>query len=140
MKGLAAVCVIGLWAAGVAEAGVRSPQIGCLSRGLIAPTYKPAGCELDADPASSSPALLGLAHLSHVRWSHWGARTATGTGKITYCGTGCSTLAVRVQAFGLLGPHNPRICALDASAYSRLRVRTRLSAYVYNVTPQDAGC
>jgi hypothetical protein len=137
---LAIAGLVGLIITGLAEAGVRSPEVGCFHEGIVAAAYKPTSCELDADRNTPSPGLIALAQLAHLRWSHWGSRTASAVGDITYCGTGCTTLRVRVTVFGLLGPHNPHICGLGGSAYSRLRIRTSRDSYVYNVTPQDGGC
>jgi hypothetical protein len=91
------------------------------------------------DPALC-PSLVALAQLSQLHWSHCRSRTVTATGKITYCGTGCTTLTARVQRLWAAPPHNPQICALGTSAYSRPRVMLPNGSSIYNVGREDAGC
>jgi hypothetical protein len=73
------------------------------------------------DPALC-PSLVALAQLSQLHWSHCRSRTVTATGKITYCGTGCTTLTARVQRLWALRPTTPR-----SAPSARRPIRARAS-------------
>jgi hypothetical protein len=123
--------------AGTAAGEQRYPVMGCNARGAdpkgAAEAYAPAQCAL----SSAGPGGLGygsastLYSFSRVRWSHWGAKTATGHGVQVYCSNGCWTSKITVTAFGL----RRNVNGLPVSAYSRLRlVEPRQVVYVIGRT------
>jgi hypothetical protein len=122
----------------------RFPQMGCNARGAdSAPApiaaYAPSRCYLSAvgPGAPGYGDAVNLQSIAHVRWSHWGARTATGRGEIVACGTGCTSSPARMTVSGLATNQ-----LVGGQAYTRLRVTftatypTKHTATItYNVRP-----
>lgn len=145
---------------GTVDAAARYPVIGCNARGAepggAARAYAPASCDL----SSVGPGGQGygsestLFSFSRVRWSHWGAKTATGRGVQVYCNDGCWTSKVRLTVYRL----QRHIDGTEESDYSRLRlveprqvvfvigreshpIRVTEPGYreIFNVTPSWSG-
>jgi hypothetical protein len=105
--------------------------------------YAPSTCEVSRNPTPFP--LLAIAQISHVKWSHWGKPTATGSGRYTVYGQGPgTTFSATMKVYGLLSKNNPKVCGLGGSAYSRLQVtftaNDKTYRPVFSVTPIDAGC
>jgi hypothetical protein len=83
---------------------------------------------------------VNLQSIIHVRWSHWGASTATGHGDIVFCGTGCTTVPATMTVEDLTTSQ-----LVGGKAYTRLRVSFTASyptnhttTVTYNVKPVAA--
>lgn len=120
------------------------PVMGCNARGADpspAPiaAYAPSRCYLSrvGPGAPGSGDAVNLQSIVHVRWSHWGAGTASGQGDIVFCGTGCTTVAATMTVYGLTTSQ-----LVGGKAYTRLRVRftasyptTHTATATYDVKP-----
>lgn len=119
----------------------RYPIIGCWSTKRLndEPSYKPTVCNVIPYKDQRHPSKVEVAKLSHLSWSHWGARTATARGELTKCGSRCTTTSVRVEAYRRLAHAQPRVCGFGAD-YTRLKLtatndRGETFSTVYTVTP-----
>lgn len=122
----------------------RFPVIGCNARGADpspAPVaaYAPSRCYLSrvGPGAPGYGDAVNLQSIVHVRWSHWGASTASGRGDIVACGTGCTVVAATFTVYGLATNQ-----LVGGRAYTWLRVRftasyptKHTSTVIYNVKP-----
>jgi hypothetical protein len=126
---VAGTTAIALFAIGTAAAIAhpRGPIISCNARGAVpsgaSDAYAPSECSLSSigpggQGYGSAATLYGF---EHVKWSDWGATTATGTGISVFCDQGCRTTKVTVKASGL----THIVVGTTVAAYSQVRVSWR---------------
>jgi hypothetical protein len=130
---LTAIAMVFLCTPTVAAAAQQFPVMGCNARGAISGpvrAYAPTVCELSSVPPQRSGEET-LASITHVHWSHWGAKTAAGAGFLVQCGTGCAEVHVTLSIYDLQPDPSG-----SGSAYSRLTVSWRRQVPI-SVTPGE---